>query len=66
MKAGRSKTERAHKARQEALFGDVFERQSRQLPVIGEQKDIRYYRQFAKNVLNSPETTGMGFWSINP
>jgi DNA repair photolyase len=66
MKAGRSKTERAHKARQEALFGDVFERQSRQLPVIGEQKDIRYYKQFAKNVLNSPETTGMGFWSINP
>jgi DNA repair photolyase len=66
MKAGRSKTEKAHKARQEALFGDVFERQSRQLPVIGEQKDIRYYRQFAKNVLNSPETTGMGFWSINP
>jgi DNA repair photolyase len=66
MKAGRSKIERAHKARQEALFGDVFERQSRQLPVIGEQKDIRYYRQFAKNVLNSPETTGMGFWSINP
>src|SRR5688500_7991670 len=53
-------------ARQEALFGDAFERQSRMLPVIGEQKDIRYYQQFAKNVLNGPETTGMGFWSINP
>jgi DNA repair photolyase len=36
------------------------------LPVIGEQKDIRYYASRAKNVLNGPETTGMGFWSINP
>ena len=53
-------------ARQEALFGEAFERQSRTLPVIGEQKDIRYYNQYAKNVLNGPETTGMGFWSINP
>src|SRR5687768_16625447 len=53
-------------AQQEALFGEAFERQSRTLPVIGEQKDIRYYQQFAKNVLNGPETTGMGFWSINP
>ncbi len=36
------------------------------LPLVGEQKDIRYYSNFAKNVLNGPETTGMGFWSINP
>jgi DNA repair photolyase len=63
MRAGQSKK---RTARQEALFGEAFERQSRMLPVIGEQKDIRYYKQFAKNVLNGPETTGMGFWSINP
>lgn len=48
------------------LFGDAYERASRQLPVIGEQKDIRYYSSPAKSVLNGPETTGMGFWSINP
>jgi len=36
------------------------------LPVIGEQKDIRYYSSVARSVLNGPETTGMGFWSINP
>jgi DNA repair photolyase len=38
----------------------------RALPVMGEQKDIRYYGTRAKSVLNGPETTGMGFWSINP
>jgi len=48
------------------LFGAAYEKQSRQLPVIGEQKDIRYYASPAKSVLNGPETTGMGFWSINP
>jgi DNA repair photolyase len=48
------------------LFGEAYERQSRQLPIIGEQKDIRYYASPAKSVLNGPETTGMGFWSINP
>ncbi len=52
--------------RQEALFGEAYERQSRMLPVIGQQKDIRYYASHAKNVLNPPETTGMGFWSVNP
>jgi DNA repair photolyase len=36
------------------------------LPVVGEQKDIRYFGTFARNVLNPPETTQMGFWSINP
>jgi DNA repair photolyase len=35
-------------------------------PVVGVQKDIRYYGSIAKGVLNSPETTGMEFWSINP
>jgi DNA repair photolyase len=48
------------------LFGSEYDRTSRQLPVIGEQKDIRYYSSPAKSILNGPETTGMGFWSINP
>jgi DNA repair photolyase len=41
----------------------------RRLPLIeaiGAQKDIHYYDTTAKSVLNSPEATGMGFWSINP
>jgi DNA repair photolyase len=38
----------------------------RALPVVGEQKDIRYYGTFARSVLNPPETTQMGFWSVNP
>ena len=48
------------------LFGREYDRISRQLPIIGEQKDIRYYSSPARSVLNGPETTGMGFWSINP
>src|SRR6266436_2004040 len=52
--------------RDPGLFGAEYDRASRQLPVIGEQKDIRYYSSPAKSVLNGPETTGMGFWSINP
>ena len=51
---------------QEPLFGAAYEREARVLPIIGQQKDIRYYSSFARNVLNGPETTGMGFWSINP
>jgi len=54
------------KPKDPSLFGTAYEKQSRQLPVIGEQKDIRYYASPAKSVLNGPETTGMGFWSINP
>src|SRR2546426_10898624 len=54
------------KSKDPTLFGAAYERQSRQLPIIGEQKDIRYYSSPAKSVLNGPETTGMGFWSINP
>jgi DNA repair photolyase len=54
------------KSRDPSLFGATYEKQSRQLPVIGEQKDIRYYASPAKSVLNGPETTGMGFWSVNP
>src|SRR5215210_6971752 len=54
------------KPHEPGLFGAEFERASRQLPVIGEQKDIRYYASPAKSILNGPEVTGMGFWSINP
>jgi len=36
------------------------------LPVLGEQKDIRYFGTHAKSVLNDTDTTGMPFWSINP
>jgi len=54
------------KDRTPGLFGEAYERTARQLPVIGEQKDIRYYSSPAKSVLNGPESTGMGFWSINP
>jgi DNA repair photolyase len=36
------------------------------LPLLGAQADIRYLGTTARNVLNGPETTGMGFWSVNP
>ena len=36
------------------------------LPTIGEQKDIRYHAARTRGVLNGPEATGMGYWSINP
>lgn len=48
------------------LFGAEFDRKSREIAIIGEQADIRYYAAPAKNVLNGTEVTGMGFWSINP
>src|SRR5437764_15080994 len=49
---------------QEALFGeDVL---GRPVPMVGEQKDIQYFGTVARSVLNGPETTGMGFWSVNP
>lgn len=60
------KPKRKKKIREPGLFGADYERKSRSLPIIGEQKDIRYYSSPAKSVLNGPETTGMGFWSINP
>jgi DNA repair photolyase len=50
---------------QTALFADVRTTR-RPLPVIGEQKDIRYFATTPKSVLNGPGTTGMGWWSINP
>src|SRR5678809_93324 len=63
---GRLRTPKAKTKPAPGLFGAEYDRTSRQLPVIGEQKDIRYYSSPAKSVLNGPETTGMGFWSINP
>jgi DNA repair photolyase len=53
---------------QSALFDIHTDRRLQRpvLPVLGEQKDIRYYGTRAKSVLNGTEVTGMGFWSINP
>jgi DNA repair photolyase len=51
---------------QPALFDDGVLSPSRRLPVIGEQKDIRYLGSSARSILNGPATTGMEFWSINP
>jgi DNA repair photolyase len=48
-----------------ALFDDVSPR-PRSLPLLGEQKDIRYFATTPRTVLNGPAATGMGFWSINP
>lgn len=50
---------------QTRLFGDAPMLRA-PLPVLGEQKDIRYFGTAPKTVINSPATTGMGFWSINP
>ncbi|MEO6445553.1 MAG: radical SAM protein [Gemmatimonadaceae bacterium] len=51
---------------EQALFlSDTFSAPTRH-PVVGTQKDIRYYGTMARGVLNSPESTGMAFWSINP
>ena len=35
-------------------------------PLLGEQKDIRYFGTDPRSLLNSPTATGMSFWSINP
>lgn len=51
---------------QPVLFPESVQRSLRELPVIGEQRDITYYAVHARSVLNDPGTTGMGFWSINP
>ena len=51
---------------QSALFPEDDPAVVRALRVIGEQKDIRYHSAPARSVLNGPEVTGMGFWSVNP
>jgi DNA repair photolyase len=35
-------------------------------PLLAQQKDIRYFGTDPRSLLNSPATTGMSFWSINP
>ena len=50
---------------QTALFDDPRSA-PRALPVLGEQKDIRYFATTPASVINGPGATGMGFWSINP
>jgi DNA repair photolyase len=53
--------------RQTSFFQENHTQTSpRALDEIGQQSDIVYYRTLAKSVLNGPDTTGMGFWSINP
>jgi DNA repair photolyase len=54
------------KFEQQPLFGAEYERKSRALPMLDQQKDITYWSSPARSVLNGPEVTGMGFWSINP
>src|SRR5438874_390927 len=66
MGGGRKKSAKRNRFEQVALFGEAFERDARRLPILDVQKDIRYYGAPAKSVLNGPETTGMGYWSINP
>jgi DNA repair photolyase len=51
---------------QTALFSELTDTRSCLLPVLAEQKDITYYGITARSVLNGPDTTGMGYWSINP
>src|SRR5215510_2814566 len=54
----------AGRFQQQALFdADVL---GRPLPLVGEQKDIRYFGTISRSVLNGPEVTGMGFWSVTP
>jgi DNA repair photolyase len=35
-------------------------------PLLAQQKDIRYFGTDPRSLLNSPATTGLSFWSINP
>jgi DNA repair photolyase len=60
----RSSPVRRTNAVQSALFDEKT--LGRALPIVGEQKDIRYIGLVSKSVLNDPDTTGMGFWSLNP
>ena len=51
---------------QQQLPLEELRRRPLALPTIGEQKDIRYHAAPARGLLNGPESTGMGYWSINP
>lgn len=48
------------------LFPDLPDGPAGVLQSLGEQKDIRYLAARSRSVLNGPETTGMGYWSLNP
>jgi DNA repair photolyase len=50
---------------QHAMF-DLEHTQAGAPPLVGEQKDIRYFGTDPRSLLNSPTATGMPFWSINP
>jgi len=52
--------------RQTALFPDMIAPTARALPVLDVQTDIRYLAARPRAILNRPEATGMGYWSINP
>ncbi|MDQ2889461.1 MAG: radical SAM protein [Gemmatimonadota bacterium] len=56
----------ARGSKQLPLFPTDIERSFETLPSLGEQGDIRYFATRARSVLNSPEATGMKFWSVNP
>lgn len=50
-----------------AQLGLAFDPPPRALPVIQEKSRGARFRELApRQVLNSPATTGMGFWSLNP
>ncbi len=48
------------------LFPDEIDKLLRELKRVGTRADIQYFGIRTKNVLNGPDVTGMGFWSINP
>ena len=50
---------------QHAMFDQEHTRDAAP-PLLGEQKDIRYFGTDPRSLLNSPTATGMPFWSINP
>ena len=50
---------------QHAMF-DLEHTREGASPLLGEQKDIRYFGTDPRSLLNSPTATGMSFWSINP
>src|SRR5579862_3364472 len=51
---------------QTVLFDDIAESAPRTPSREGAQADIAYFGLAAQSVLNTPEATGMGYWSINP
>src|SRR5688572_14265534 len=57
---------RVRLAVQQSLDIEPPDRTAPALATIGEQKDIRYHAAPARGLLNGPESTGMGYWSINP